>query len=109
MIRSRYSIRLTAGSLLLASALTGCGTGPGIVVGSLVSSHERSEDDSFSTRQCSSFKDKEYLVCHEMCMSDQARKRFESKKRLEQESESPGGGSTQGPAEKYITEMNCRA
>ena len=69
--------------LLLALTLSGCGTIGGIIVGSIVSSHERAEDDSFCTKRCADLKGDDNIRSHRLCMSEERDRRSEIKDRGE--------------------------
>lgn len=69
--------------LVLVLTLSGCGAIGGIIVGSVPSSHERREDDSFCTKRCTDLKGNDYVQCHKLCMSEQERWRSEKKAQWE--------------------------
>jgi hypothetical protein len=65
--------------------MSGRGTIGGMIVGSVLSSHERREDDAFCTKRCADLKGKDYVRCHELCMWEEQRKRSETKAQWEKD------------------------
>ena len=82
MLWAAYASRATAICLLfLAVTSSGCGTIGGIIVGCLVSSHERSEDDTFCAKRGSDLKGDDYTRCHGLCMTEVRERRSKIKAR----------------------------
>jgi hypothetical protein len=71
--------------LLLALTLSGCGTIGGIIAESILSSHERAEDDSFCTKRCADLKGDDHTRCHRLCISEERDRRSEIKDRGERD------------------------
>jgi hypothetical protein len=69
--------------ILLALTVSSCGTIGEMIVGGLLSSHERAEDDRFCTRHCADLKGDDYTRCHRLCMSEERDRRSEIKDRGE--------------------------
>jgi hypothetical protein len=65
--------------------MSGCGTIGGIVIGSIVSSHERAEDDRFCEKRCADLKGDDYTRCHRLCISEERERRSEIKNRGERD------------------------
>ena len=84
MVWPAFSNRATVSCLLLlALTLSGCGTIGGTIVGSLVSSHERAEDDRFCAKRCADLKGDDYTRCHGLCISEERDRRSGIKDRGE--------------------------
>ena len=80
MVWTKRSTRVAGICLaLLALTLFGCGTIGEIIVGSIVSSQELSEVDSFCTKRCADLKGDDKTRCYRLCMSEERERRWKIK------------------------------